>query len=146
MRVLSLGTFDTPHFGHFALFKRCKELAGKPEDVYIAVNSDEFVEKFKGKKPLMSQSERINAIRNTCSDVGWVIQNNQEDKGGVEHILRERRPRYIVIGNDYLNKDYLGQLGITMGLLQELDISIVFVPYTPGISSSMIRKELCNQK
>jgi glycerol-3-phosphate cytidylyltransferase len=53
MRVMVIGTFDILHYGHLALLKFCKELAGKDEFI-VGLNSSNFVIEYKGQFPIMN--------------------------------------------------------------------------------------------
>lgn len=137
--VLTLGTFDLPHAGHFNLLRRAKALGDK---LIVALNTDEFVKEYKGKKPIMSLDERAAIIEN-CEYVDATIVNEDEGYTTIVNIL----PDIIVIGSDWLNKDYLKQIDpedqlndaySTLGKL----LSIIYVPYTEGMSSTEIKKRL----
>jgi len=141
MRVISLGTFDMLHVGHIKLFKRCRELAGKDE-VIIGLNTDTFIHEYKGKLPIMSYDERKEIIE-LLDLVDKVIPNDQTIKGSsaIQTVI-ESGANLIVVGSDWAKKDYPGQLGTTWDELQELGISVCFVPYTANISTTEIKRRL----
>lgn len=39
-KVLTVGVYDLLHWGHFELFRRCKELAGDGGELVVAVQED----------------------------------------------------------------------------------------------------------
>ena len=127
--VLTIGTFDVTHIGHAILFKRCQELG----NLTVGVNSDEFIEEYKGRLPLYTYEERAALI----SKLGYTVMKN--DSAGRE-LINEVQPDIIVIGSDWLRKDYLAQIDVTPDYLDENDITLVYVPYTQGISSTDIKR------
>jgi glycerol-3-phosphate cytidylyltransferase len=129
--VLTVGTFDTPHLGHARLFKTCEALG----NLTVGVNSDEFIEQYKGKRPLFTFEERATLI----SRLGYrVLINNS---AGAE-LIREVNPDILVIGSDWLRKDYLKQIDMTPDDFDELGISLMYTPYTEGISSTDIKRRV----
>jgi cytidyltransferase-like protein len=135
MRVLTLGTFDIPHYGHLRFLNKCR-LFG---DVYIGLNTDEFIQKYKGKKPIFSYQERIT----TLSEWGFnnIFPNNQSD-GTIKDVIEKTDPEIIIIGSDWLRKDYLSQIGIDPDYLDDKNLSLIYVPYTWSISSSEIKRRI----
>jgi cytidyltransferase-like protein len=51
--VYTGGTFDLFHSGHVNLLMRCKEIAGLEGKVVVGLNSDAFVQRFKGKNQFL---------------------------------------------------------------------------------------------
>jgi glycerol-3-phosphate cytidylyltransferase len=136
MKVLTLGTFDIPHFGHLRFLNKCRMFG----DVFIGLNTDEFIEKYKGNPPVFSYHERIT----TLNEWGFndVIPNNQTD-GTIKSVIKAVLPDMIIIGSDWLRKPYLEQIGLTPDYLDKEGISLVYVPYTWQISSTEIKKRIC---
>ena len=130
MRILTIGTFDLLHEGHERLFERCQALGG---ELVIGVNSDHFVTQFKGVETHESQTQRLVA----AGQYGSVRLHN----GDTEQFLLAIDPDILVVGSDWARKDYRAQLGISQDWLDEHDISILYVPRTPGISSTQLRAQ-----
>lgn len=135
MIVYTGGTFDCFHAGHVNLLRRCKEF-GK---VFVALNTDEFIKEFKGRPPIMTYEERKSVLQ-SCKYVDEVVMNI----GGADSSksILAVNPDIIAIGTDWHGRDYLGQLGITSTFLYANDISLLYIPYTVGISTTDIRKRL----
>lgn len=133
------GTFDLLHVGHLELLEACRELAGPRGRVVASLNRDEFVERYKGRRPAQSYGVREEILR-SCSLVDLVVCNTgDEDSGRAIDVVR---PDVIVIGDDWRDRDYLGQLGITTDWLAERGLWIEYVARTRGQSSTAIRTEL----
>ena len=140
LRVYTGGTFDLFHVGHVRLLERCRELSGQSGTVIVSLNTDEFIEKYKGKKPLISYEDR-KAILESCRYVNSVIENY----GGAdskESIILTQFIDVIAIGSDWARKDYYKQMNFTQDWLDEQNISLIYIPYTKKISSTLIKQNL----
>ena len=144
MRVITLGTFDILHAGHLKLFRVCRELAGA-DQVIVALNSDAFVKAFKGHFPIMDYQERADMIILTGL-VDIVVPNDQWRVGSSAlSTINSTGAKLIVIGTDWLGKDYLGQLGVTIKDLEKHGISLCYEPRIGNISTTEIKKRICSQ-
>jgi len=132
-RVLTLGTFDLFHLGHVNLLKECAKLGR----VTVAVNTDGFIERFKGRPPIMSLPERI-AVLNACMWVDDVLAN----RGGPDSkpVIAQVKPRYIVYARsrEWTHEKYLEQLDVTEEWLNERGVTLLYVPYTSSISTTEV--------
>jgi glycerol-3-phosphate cytidylyltransferase len=52
------------------------------------------------------------------------------------------KPDIIAIGSDWALKDYYQQMDFEQSWLDELNISLIYIPYTRGISSTEIKTRL----
>ena len=134
--VYTGGTFDLFHSGHVNLLKKCREVAGQYGTVIVSLNTDAFIEEYKGKPPVCSDAER-KAVLMACKYVDDVVMNvgGKDSKIAIE--LAE--PDYIVIGSDWAKKDYYAQMGFDQDWLDERGIGLVYVPYTKTISTTKIK-------
>lgn len=132
MRLLTIGTFDIPHMGHAAFLKQCESFA---DEVLVGVNTDEFVDSYKGERPVFGYDERCGLIRN----LGYQVVHNN---GAGRECIAQYRPSIIAIGSDWARKDYLKQIDVTQDWLDELGIMLLYIPYTKGISTTDIKKRL----
>lgn len=133
--VYTGGTFDLPHKGHYRLLKRASEIGY----VVVALNTDEFIEKYKGKPPILTYEERKEALL-ACRWVDEVVPNI----GGTDSTISIDivGPDYVIIGSDWARKDYYKQMGFTQDWLDERGIGLIYVPYTEGISTTDIKKRI----
>lgn len=140
LRVYTGGTFDLFHVGHLNFLKRCYEIAGLTGQVIVSLNTDEFIEKYKGIKPLISYDDR-KAILESCRYVDSVIENygNEDSK---ESIVLAQLIDIVAIGSDWARKDYYKQMNFTQDWLDDQGISLIYIPYTKNISSTLIKQKI----
>lgn len=140
LRVYTGGTFDLFHIGHLNLLKRCHEIAGISGQVIVSLNTDEFIEKYKGKKPVVPYEDR-KAILEACRYVDCVMEN-YGGENSKESIQTAQLIDVVAIGSDWARKDYYKQMGFTQDWLDEQGISLIYIPYTKGISSTLIKSKI----
>lgn len=130
------GTFDLFHFGHVNFLSKCRLMSDR---VVVALNTDEFIKKFKGAAPIMSYQERERSLM-SCPYVDEVIPNlgGSDSKPSINWI----KPHIIAIGDDWAHKDYYTQMDFTQQWLDENNIVLVYVPYTKGISTTDIKTRI----
>lgn len=131
------GTFDLFHSGHVNFLKRCSELGA----VTVALNTDEFIEEYKGKAPVMSYAER-EAVLLGCKYVTAVIPNF----GGSDSrpVIEVVNPDLVVIGSDWARKDYYTQMAFDQNWLDDRGIGLCYIPYTKNVSTTDIKKRMTN--
>jgi glycerol-3-phosphate cytidylyltransferase len=140
LRVYTGGTFDLFHVGHLNLLKRCREIAGWTGQVIVSLNTDEFIYKYKGKNPVIQYEDR-KAILESCKYVDLVMKNyGQEDSK--ESILLAQHIDVVAIGSDWARKDYYKQMNFDQDWLDSQRISLIYIPYTSGISSTQIKEKI----
>jgi len=132
-RVYTGGTFDLLHPGHIDFLKKCSEFGS----VTVSLNSDEFIERYKGKKPIFSFEERKYII-SSLKFVSEVIIN-EGDEDSKKSILKVK-PNFIVVGSDWVEKDYCKQMTFDEKFLIKNNITLIFIPRLMNFSSSNIKK------
>lgn len=130
------GTFDLFHYGHINFLKKCKMLA---DTVIVALNTDEFIMKYKGSLPIMNYQERRKSLLE-CKYVDSVVENLGGEDSKPSILLTN--PDIIAIGDDWAKRDYYSQMKFTQQWLDENDIVLVYIPYTRGISTTEIKKRI----
>ena len=134
--VYTGGTFDLFHAGHAAFLRRCSELG---DAVVVSLNTDEFIEEYKGKPPVISYADRTDVLM-SCRYVDNVIPNTggPDSRPAIELVM----PDLIVIGSDWAKRDYYTQMAFDQDWLDERGIGLCYIPYTPGISSTAIKERM----
>lgn len=133
--VYTGGTFDIPHVGHVNFLRQCSLLG----DVVVSLNTDEFIEKYKGSRPVFSYKERYGLLKLVPFVTGVVPNSGGSDS---KIAIEEVSPDIIAIGSDWAKKDYYKQMGFTQEWLDEKQILLVYLPYTKLISTSEIKRRL----
>ena len=139
MNVLTIGTFDILHYGHIELFKKCKQFSADSKFV-IGLNTCEFIERYKGKAPVMSYNERFKSI--DVLDICDAILPNEQKDGTCKELILDSKCKLIVIGTDWMRKDYLKQIGVEIDWLEKYGISLCYVPYTSNISTTELKNRI----
>ena len=141
LNVYSGGTFDVVHRGHLDLLKWCRLIAGSGK-VTIALNTDEFVEQYKGKRPTIPYEDRKEMLEAFSSLVDEVVAN--EGGSDSKPAILKVKPDVIVIGSDWLIKDYCKQMNFTPEWLEEQRIALLYIPRHLPISSTKIKENVNN--
>jgi glycerol-3-phosphate cytidylyltransferase len=138
MRLYTGGTFDLFHAGHANFLKHCRKLA---DEVVVCLNTDEFVEEFKGKRPIIPYEQRESVLL-SCKYVDKVIKNigGKDSKPTILQVV----PDIIAIGDDWAKKDYFEQMQFTREWLESMNITLVYIPCVNKevLSSSVIKTRL----
>jgi glycerol-3-phosphate cytidylyltransferase len=129
------GTFDLFHAGHVEFLRRCSELGS----VVVSLNTDEFIEEYKGKPPVISYADRRSVLM-ACKYVDDVIANigGPDSRIAIESVM----PDMVIIGSDWARKDYYTQMAFDQDWLDDRGIGLAYIPYTPGISSTAIKERM----
>ena len=135
MIVYTGGTFDLFHAGHVNFLRKCSDIG----DTIVSLNTDEFIEEYKGKPPVCSYEERKQVLE-ACIYVHAVVPNS----GGVDSkiAILSVMPDIVVIGSDWARKDYYKQMQFTQDWLDEKGIGLAYIPYTKGISTTKSKGRL----
>lgn len=137
--VFVAGVFDLFHVGHVNLLADASEIG----PVVVAVNRDQFAERYK-RKPIMTSSERLEVVR-ACKYVDRAIYNigDEDCKATIEYLDDMGvNVRYVLHGDDWVGEGLMKQMGFTPGWLAGRGIELVYRPYTKGISSSKIEERV----
>jgi glycerol-3-phosphate cytidylyltransferase len=138
LTIYTGGTFDLFHAGHVNLLRKCSELG----QVVVSLNTDEFITTYKGKSPVCSYQERLEVLE-ACVWVDRVIPNygGADSKPAIEAV----KPNIIAIGTDWARRDYHAQMGFDQDWLDERNISLIYIPYTAGISTTNLKERSANR-
>jgi len=128
--VITYGTFDMFHIGHLNILKRAKALGDK---LIVGVTSEDY-DRSRGKlNVVQSLEERIQTIKE-LDFVDKVIVEKHKNQKQVD--IKKHQVNEFVIGDDWLGKfDYLKEY-----------CTVIYLPRTDGISSTLLRESIENVK
>ena len=126
-RVITYGTFDLLHYGHINLLRRAKALG---DYLIVVISSDEFNWNQKQKKCYFSYEQR-KALVEAIRYVDLVIPEESWDQKRTD--MHEYHVDTFVMGDDWKGK---------FDFLKEEGVEVVYLPRTPEISTSQIKKDL----
>lgn len=134
---MTVGTFDILHVDHLHLFRQCRSIVGPEGHVLVGVNTDSFVEEYKGHRPVMSHDDR-SALVYALKYVDEVFQN---DDTSLDYAISAYAPDFLAIGSDWFGpgKDYMEQIAMTWQGMWEANCMIVIVPSMERVHSSNFR-------
>lgn len=129
------GVFDMFHIGHLNLLRRAKENC---DYLIVGVSTDENVEDYKHKKPVVSFNERV-AIVESIKYVDKVVPQMSMDKYKAWENLRFDR---LFHGNDWRGSNMYNEIEKK---LQSVGVEVIYFEYTKGTSSSLLKKKLTEE-
>ena len=123
IKVITYGTFDTFHYGHFFLLERAKSLGNH---LTVAISTDEFNLKEKNKTAKLKFSDRSRIIKELSFVDAIHAENSWDQK--IDDI-KNLKIDVFTIGEDWKGKfDYLKSY-----------CEVVYLPRTKDVSSTLIR-------
>ena len=102
------GAFDMFHAGHLAILKRAKEQC---DYLIVGVSSDALIEQYKHKTPIVPLEDRM-AIVGAIRYVDQVVVQENMDKLDLYRSIEEK--------------------------LKAVGVDVVFLPHTPGVSTTIL--------
>jgi len=129
------GVFDLLHHGHINIINKTIEVC---DVTVIGIHTDEFVAQYK-RRPAQIQDDRLEAVRSYFGSKIYAVEivgsNHLEiiQKHGITHIFH---------GTDWELTSYKKQIRYYEDGLDKLNITIELLPYTNGISTTMIVSNL----
>jgi len=132
-KVITFMVGDLFHIGHLNMLQNAKKLGD-----YLIVGiptSWTIKEHIKGKTPIFSAEERLRIVQALeIVDFAFIYTDNDS----LDESIRLLKPDIICRGDD--NKNFFGKKAS-----EEIGCEIVYFPYTQGISSTEIRRRLCEE-
>lgn len=133
--VYTCGTYDLFHIGHLNILKGARGLG---DCLVVAVSTDELVEEYKGRRPVVPYAERIAIVSALeCVDV-CVPQHDRDKFAAWERIGFD----VWVVGDDWYGHEKY------MAYKEKFDavgVRTVFLPYTPSVSSTLRRGQVSEE-
>ena len=126
------GVFDMFHIGHLHLLKKAKNHC---DYLIVGVSSDELVEKYKGKKPIIPFEHRIEIV-SALSCIDEVLVQSHRDKIKAYHDIGFD---IMFVGDDWKGSELFDSIEKE---LSEYGASVVYFEYTKEVSSTNFTKIL----
>ncbi len=126
------GVFDLFHIGHLNILKRAKDMC---DYLIVGVSTDELVQNYKHKKPVVPFEERV-AIVDAIKYVDKVVAQENMNK-----LSAWERLHFDVMfhGDDWKNSDMYNKIQEEFNVH---NIAIEFLPHTSGTSSTILADKL----
>ena len=126
------GVFDLFHIGHLNILKNAKSICDK---LIVGVSTDDLVQTYKHKVPVIPFSERIEIVRSIKFVDSVVAQENMD-----KMVLWEKLKYDIMfVGDDWQKTEKWQEIE---NKFEILGVKIVYFPYTKGTSSTKINNIL----
>ncbi|MCK5211065.1 adenylyltransferase/cytidyltransferase family protein [Candidatus Parcubacteria bacterium] len=125
------GVYDLFHIGHLNLLKNAKEMC---EHLTVGISTDELV-KYKHKKSVVCFEERIEIVRH-IKHVDAVVEQSDIDKFKMWENLKFN---VLFVGDDWKGTEVWNKYEER---LKEVDVVVIYLPYTKGTSSTLINQIL----
>lgn len=138
--VFTAAVMDLCHRGHINLLKKMREEAGADGKVVVFLHDDKTIYQTKGKIPIQRLSQRVsNVIITGLANKVYTCGDFEDLANQFEDLIRKEQGEgnslVFMRGDDW--KDFPARQ-----VVDKYGVAIKFVPYTEGVSSTLIRKEL----
>lgn len=129
------GVYDMFHIGHLNIIKNAKALC---DYLVVAVSTDEVVESNKHKKPIISYEDRATIV-SSIRYVDKVIPQGTYSIEGKIQAAKDNSIDIMFVGSDWQGTEKWNEIEKR---LKEINVKVVYLPHTDGISSTEIREKL----
>jgi glycerol-3-phosphate cytidylyltransferase len=130
------GVFDMFHIGHLNILKRAKEQC---DYLIVGVSTDEVVEEYKKKTPIIKFEERI-AIVEAIKYVDEVVPQTTMDK---MEAWKQLKFDVMFHGSDWKGSDMYNHI---IEKFNNVGVQVIFLPHTEGVSSTLLTEVLYDKK
>ena len=126
------GVFDMFHIGHLNILKNAKEQC---EYLIVGVSTDEVVQSYKHKNPIIPFKERIAIVSELkCVDeVRPQVSMNKMDAWKEIHF------NVLFHGSDWKGSEMYNKM---IEEFSSVGVDVVFLPHTDGVSSTLLSEVL----
>ena len=126
------GVYDLFHIGHLNMIQTAKEHC---EYLIVGVHGDDVVEGYKNHKPIINENDRKRIIE-SVKGVDRAEINRFRDKLKLWELYHFD---VIFIGDDWKGTERWNNFE---KVLAEINVDVVYVPYTQGISTTDMKKRI----
>ena len=126
------GVYDMFHVGHLNMIREAKK---RCDYLIVGVHSDEIVEGYKNRKTIINEIDRREIV-GAIKEVDRAVINYTRDKIKLWELYHFDT---IFIGDDWKGTERWNNFE---KVLAEVGVSVEYIPYTKGISTTKIREKL----
>ena len=126
------GVYDLFHIGHLNMIQTAKQNC---EYLIVGIHGDAVVEEYKHRRPIVNENDRKRIIE-AIKGVDRTEINRFRDKLKLWELYHFD---VIFIGDDWKGPERWNNFE---KVLAEINVDVVYVPYTKGISTTDIRKQI----
>lgn len=127
------GVYDLFHAGHLNILKKAKEQC---DYLIVAVSTDELVQKYKNKTPIIPYEDRKNIVE-SIKYVDKVVPQKERDKIAA---FEKYKFDAMFVGDDWKDSDVFNSVDTYMK--ENGSSGVIYIPYTKNISSTILRDVL----
>ncbi|MBQ3464315.1 adenylyltransferase/cytidyltransferase family protein [Candidatus Saccharibacteria bacterium] len=126
------GCWDLFHVGHLNYIREAKKHC---DYLIVDVTPDEIMFKQKNKYPIIGEQNRLAVIRAIKYVDRAELSDDERDFGA----LKKYGFNILFLSEDHKGKSYYNDIEEKM---KQLGVEVIYIPYTKGISSTIIREDL----
>ncbi|MDX2480327.1 MAG: adenylyltransferase/cytidyltransferase family protein [Desulfuromusa sp.] len=126
------GVFDLFHIGHLRILQRAKSRCDR---LIVGVSTDELVQSYKNKKPVIPFEERIEIVY-ALECVDEVLPQTHRDKLAAYH---EINFDVMFVGSDWKGSELFSEVE---SKLSGYGVKVVYFEYTNNVSSTALQSTL----
>jgi FAD synthetase len=146
--VLASGVFDLLHLGHVRFLEEAKKLGGKNAKLIVVIARDRTVEKTKGRKPVMSEAQRLMLVESLKVVDEAVLGREDFDLGDVINTVK---PDVIVLGYDQSGmekrvREYVDRRGLNIKVARVGKFEADEIDSSSKIQKKIVDKWIARQK
>lgn len=128
------GVFDLFHVGHVNILRRAKELC---DYLIVGVSSDELVEEYKGKKPIINFKDRFTIVE-SCKYVDKVVCQTTMNKVEAWNNLHFD---VMFHGSEWKGSDLYNNYEQEF---ETIGVNIIYLDPTQGVSTTKLINKILN--
>ena len=134
-RGYTTGVYDMFHIGHLNIFKNAKKYC---DFLIVGVSTDDVVMHAKKKKTIIPFEERSEIVA-SIRYVDMVVPQNDYSAEAKINYAKNNNIDVIFVGSDWKGTEKWNYIEAE---LAKINCSVIYLPHTDGISSSMLREKM----
>jgi FAD synthetase len=146
--VLASGVFDLLHLGHVKFLEEAKKTGGENAKLIVVIARDSTVEKTKGRKPVMPETQRRMLVESLKVVDEAVLGQENFDLGDVINTVK---PDVIALGYDQSGmekrvREYVDKKGLNIKVVRVGKFESEEIDSSSKIQRKIVEKWMARQK